>query len=577
MILALVMALLIPGMGALHAIEEPTDSVADVARYYPQSTVFFGVTRIDEAFVDTLDDLVSGLSSTLASLDVPPLTLRQILFFTGGVNPDQLLPLLGDTASIGVTGMDASGTIDADGLQIVVELEDADAALAYILEEYEGMAEVIQNPNATVVAVPAADILFEVYDEVLVIAVEQQTLPGAENSLLNAERFRNTLADLPEDSYNALIYADVPLLAALGDDMDGAELLEQAGPLAIGATILNDASLTIDIAQQLPNLPEGYLSAEPVSQDFLRFVPANTTALIHSTNLSAAIDGLFDLADSQAPNEPSSRVEIEAALAQVGIDLQADILDWTVGEYALFLQADTRAIVNDLAANQLVLEDRFDFGVVIEATDPATAQDLANRLGELLLQASAENPDQNVTITADTLAGLDVTAISITTGIEDGFPVTATPVTIELVLGASEDVFFLTTRSAAESIANGAGSLADSEVYQRAAQTFVNDPLFVAYTDGEGFFTAVAPFPALFFLGTTTSTVFTTVIETIDGTPAAISTPTPIPTPTPDPAVQQQVIDTLEAAYALVDHSSITATVNENSALQVRLVLSLNP
>ncbi len=571
--LVLLLALLVPSMGALQAIEEPVEGVAGLARYYPQSSVFFGAMRIDEEYFDTLDELVRTVSGTFAELDIPVFSLRQLFALGSGTDADDLLSWLGDAASIGVTGMDASGTIDADGLQIVVELDDRQAAFRYLLNEYEDIAEIIENENSTVIAVPQADILFELYDEVMVIAVEQQTLPGSSNSLLNSNRFRETLADLPEETYNIVVYFDVPTLAATLPPEDGGDLLTQAGTLAIGATILDDTALTIDVAQRLPNLPQGYLTAEPVDQAFLRFIPADATAVIHSTNLSAAIEGLFDLADLDSPQD--SRAEVQEVLALLGIDLQQDILDWTVGDYALFLRADTLPIISDLTVNQLVLEERFDFGVVIAATDSAAAQGLAAQLGGLLLQASAENPSQDVKVAADTVAGLDVTAIKITVPIQNPATLENQSLEIELVLGASEEVFFLTTRGAAESIAAGAGTLAETAAYQSAAETFLENPLFVAYTDGEGFFTVAAPIPALVFLGPVIGEVFTEVLETLDGTP--VPTPTPQPSPTPDPAVQQQVTDTLLAAYDLVDSSTITAAVNENSSLQIRIVLTLNP
>lgn len=566
-LLFLLFAFVVPSMGALHAIDEPLEGAASLARYYPEDAVVYAATRIDEQFVDTLDDLVSTLTATLAELDVPPLTLRQMLFFTG-LNPNEVLPWLGDHAALGVTGITSSGDFDNDSLQIVVELDDSEAALAYLIELIPE-AEIIENQNSTLLVVPQ-DTVFEIYEDVMVIAIEQQTLPGAENSLVNNERFRGVLADLPEQAYNVLLYVDVPAVAATMEEQDGAELLAQAGAFALGATILDGRSLTIDIAQNLPNLPQGYLSAEPVNEEFLRFIPANTNALIHSTNLSAAIEGIFDLADMGANTAQSSQEEIASALAELGIDLQADILDWADGNYALFLHADTIPIIRDFTANDLNIEGRLEFGVVVEATDPAAAQGLATKVGDLMLEIAATNPSSQVKVGADTLAGLDVTAIQVTAEVPG-----QGDVLFNLVMGASQDVFFLTTRGAAESITNGEGTLAETEAYQSATTTFLPEPLFVAYTDGEGFFTTVAPFPALFFVGPTIGTVFENVLETLDGTPAP--TPTPIPTPTPDPALEQQILETIQALYALVDSSSITATVTENSTLQIRTVLTLNP
>ncbi|MCA9913598.1 MAG: DUF3352 domain-containing protein, partial [Anaerolineae bacterium] len=434
-LIALLFALVIPSMGALHAIDEPLDGAASLASYYPDSTVVYAATRIDEDFVDTLDSLVSRLTATLAKLDVPPLTLRQILFFTG-LNPNQVLPWLGDYAALGVTGITSSGDFDNDSLQLVVELEDSEAALAYLTELIPD-AQVIENQNSTLLVVPQ-DTVFQIYDDVMVIAIEQQTLPGLETSLVSNERFRNVLADLPEASYNVLLYVDVPTVAATTPEQDGAELLVQAGALAVGATILNDRSLTIDIAQNLPNLPAGYISAEPVNQEFLRFIPANTNALIHSTDLSAAITGIFDLADMNQGQ--SSQEEIAAALAEVGIDLQADILDWADGNYALFLHADTLPIVRDFAENRFNVAGRLEFGVVVEATDSAAAQGLATKVGDLMLQVAQSNPNSQVKVAPDTLGGLDVTAIQVRAEVP-GQP----DVLFDLVLGSSQDVFFLTT------------------------------------------------------------------------------------------------------------------------------------
>jgi hypothetical protein len=266
--------------------------------------------------------------------------------------------------------------------------------------------------------------------------------------------------------------------------------------------------------------------------------------------------------------------------------LQDDILSWTTGDYALF----TRLNVVDLAAgvveNPNVLPDlngRFDFGLVIEATDAEKAQALAEKLGALITGALSQGNTPGVTVGSDEINGVAVTVISLEAPIAPG-----NTFNLDITLGASDDVFFIATRPAATSIITGDGTLASNPGYLDAQPYLLANPTSVWYADGEGLIAGLGGITlvTLALLGPAVGNTFDTIVAELETPPnlsgeaTPVASPTPLPPPTPVSGLTiggldaAQVAGQLQSAVDAITSSSISSTITEAGVVLVRFAIS---
>src|SRR5690606_5663100 len=139
----------------------------------------------------------------------------------------------------------------------------------------------------------------------------------------------------------------------------------------IGATILDDRSLTLDYVQPITDLAayEAFgininTNYTPVDYDFARFIPAGTPFVLQGTDLQAVFNNaIANLAaaaamqESFVPDGVESPVdEIDDAMNQIqfaisgltGLRLQEEILSWMTGNYALAMRLSPA--LSDLAS-----------------------------------------------------------------------------------------------------------------------------------------------------------------------------------------------------------------------------------
>lgn len=549
--LILFLLLLTLGTGILPALAVPVTELNDLARYFPSDTVVFVATRSDDAYLESLDSLVLRIADALPAGAVPAGTVTEALDEAlGRADPpldfqEDIRPWLGDTAALGVLEIpvqDGSATRFMEERQLD---EDAPMLIALAITDREAATEFFENamsrdPDLEVTRTDEADFtLIEtsdpaaliVRDDVLLITnMPDQIAPGGvpDDSLSSQADFAETFALLPETDYNLSVYINLPEFiseAAMGDP-DFAEIegllggvFDAVGPQAWGGTILDESSLVLDVVQRLTDasafetLGIPLSGQAPVDPAFLAHVPAGAPLVIHSTDLNRAIETFVtsmqrqaellsesetDDVDSMQQAEESLELVLEGFTDLTGLDLQEDVLGWMTGDFALFVMLSADLNVNSpfgfLAAMPV------DFGIAIEATDPAAAAATVEGLTEALEQviaarqaqqeaeivdeAQAETPaaqsqrTTEVAVSTETIGGTEVTVIT--------FTGPSAPWPVELVLGANDEVFALGTRSAAQAIFARDGGLASSPTFQQAQTYFLENSVSVAYLGPQG-------------------------------------------------------------------------------------------
>lgn len=581
---------LLAGLSVFSSIAAPNPDagIYSMAQYFPATTEAFLVTRIDEAFIEDLDTLSSTIMAGFTDFGIPNMSLTQAAQFATGMDVDEILGWLGDYAAVAQYPASQEmfdGYVPSE-YSVVLLLEDPAAADAFLTEVLTDMS---REEDGEHIIFSDGFFKFVMTPTTLTYYFSEEAPSLEDGTLLDSDKYRSAISELPLDDYSAGLYVDLETMVTGQMPQADMEIMDMnLGGYAIGFTSLDDNTLIADIVHApleyteydgsgrvdagfLANIPDS-MSSVVVGSDLSHVI---TTSINEMNNIDERMDGELGMPDV---NEP---------FAELGIDLQADILDWLTGDYAIFSHVDTIPIVKDAMAYEFNLNGRVDFGVMADASaDPEAAQRLAGRLGELLAQAL---DDSDFTMRQDVIAGTDVTIISIATQIDNPFvtveceqePVKS-PLTYELVLGANDEVFVFATRPLADTLLAGDYDGIDStEAYQSATQYFLPDPTSIWYVDGEGFLYSLGVNPVSFLMlaGPQIGCIYSSIIAQLETGEEATPTPSPTPPPTATPDFQQidQQVQPLEFAQSLVESASITSTIKDNGVIQVRFALTYNP
>lgn len=509
----------------------PVTDLTTLAQYFPAKTVFFASVRTDDAYIDTLDALLERVMNAVPEADLGGQTFRGVLSDIFDDNPnldgtfDELVrSWLGDTAAIGVPSttelFDSERDNDDDTpVLLAAEITNRAAAVAFFDEimppDVDRDAELIVEETATYTLLTAADsdnpAGIYIGEDVLLITNQRALLPqeGVTGSLSTSEDFTNGLSYLPATDYNALAYINLPEIlsripAAELEPEAGAVLsaiapvFEAVGGQVIGATILDDRSLTLDYVQPIIDL-EAYeafgvsinTDYTPVSFDFARFIPAGTPFVLQGADLQTvfnnAIANLTAMAAMQQnlmPEGVESPVdEIEDGMDQLqfviagltGLNLQEEILSWMTGNYALAFRFSPA--LSDISS----LEDTpsslpVDFSFIVEVTDPEAAQAVVDGLVRAL---SNFGDDEDFELSTEEFGSTTAQVITIPESADTPFP-------IEFVFGASEEVFVFGTPRMAEAALDPDDGLASDASYVEMQSYALENPVNVYYLAGEG-------------------------------------------------------------------------------------------
>lgn len=293
--------------------------------------------------------------------------------------------------------------------------------------------------------------------------------------------------------------------------------------IAIGFTIIEGRNLAIDtvtIADDPEAVAEqpGFLEQNPINLDFASRVPGYAQLVIHDNAFGPDTLAVFDALNVVAPiaqslievalESPEFRAELEAeaefdpavafalellddvdisvinfggniqnlvtvALAGItGQNLEADILSWMTGDYAMW---------SAFIPVESDLDFTFDMGFATEATDPDAAMAVVNRFAEVadlydldfVIEELADGRALNLTAPLRTpLSLLEI----------PGEVLFQTP-ELDFLIAANDDVYTLSSRPGAEFALMQAGeSLADRAEFQYAVENlFLEDTVTAWY------------------------------------------------------------------------------------------------
>ncbi len=569
--LAFALLMVIAPLSSVNALDLGSEGPHVLAEFMPESVDFFLGTRIGEDFIAELDAISLALYDKLpAELGIESYALDDVLrqtFAEEGVDYDEFAAVLGNYAAI---GLEFEGSLEDDpNFYIVVAVEDQQGAadgFLQTLSNAEDIPEPVMEGDNIVFTAPQDDGKVIITPTHLVASNLDDFNVPIETPLIASEAFMSTLETLPADQYNIVAYVSEEITEATVQASDETGELAMlgvdpadAGAFAFGAVILAGDTFTIDISVGTA----APMPSSTVSADFLNALPAGTDAFIVATDLTnvynTAVETLGTIAEIDGGEDPSAQIPM--LFGMTGLDLEEDVLSWTTGSYGIFFGADYVALVNDIIENGLPTALDLDFGIVIEATDPARAQNTAASLGEFV--AAMGGNEDGITITNED----DLTSIVIAS------PDIA-PLELEFVLTATDDFLFLGTRQSYDAIISG-DNLAGVEDFAKSTQYYLPDANTIWYANADGFISStLAPLAAL---GPAIENVFTTIVADLDSTAMeSESAPPPglLDMFGDDPTIVITVLETFDSMFA---HSTISSSVDANGVVRVRATMTVNP
>lgn len=516
--LTLVLALSVLAVGA--SAQVATDDLNALAAEFPDNAVFFASIRTDDAFIDELDAVLAPFYPYAEELP-PGFTLRDgldLALIESDLGLDferSVRPWLGDTAA--VAGFADPNTLNDteflttdrvfDDLEVLIAIEITNRAAAETfienaLESQEAGVEALQRNGYTYYEIPFGPVVAVDDDTALIgeefMMVETGVLDGDFSALSSSGDLPTTMDLLPESSYNAALYANVPeirniirTVAETSTDTFGAADAQEAltalntleiGSGAAGLVILEGRTLTADVAIQ--NGAGLLRSAEIGSIDptFAAQIPATTPLVVHGTNLNGIVQGTLDAVsdlgtEMEAQELEEGITELNDTLqAEVGLTLE-DVVGWMVNDYALLLRPSDSAL-EATSIFGLLGGNPLDGGVLIDASaDPAAAVNLIDVIekaitGEMAA-ALTEGEDAEVNINME--RSDDILTLTVSNG-ELPFPV-------EVQVGVANDVFFIGTPGVASSLLAGTGGLSSTPNYEEALNIILPQSYTAYYID----------------------------------------------------------------------------------------------
>jgi hypothetical protein len=544
---ALAAALAMSMVPALAA--EPALGVFDLARFVPFNVSAFISVSTDDAHLAALDGLreradtlIRDLRASADPMDITR-TLDKLLDESTVATLEAALAWSGEAFAI-ASDTTASGVSQS---AIIVPLVDRAAAEREILGaepdavrlDPAGRFDIYYVEQQNRYLMIASDLLYITsglgIGEILVLAGEDYP------RLSGVTEYVESVSALPEERYNVGVYLDARRLIETEAVLNNTAGSTQAkavldGALAVGATLLNGDTLTLDAAfvPDEPAMPP--LSIYP---DFARYIPGEMGATIHGADLAALINNLLDAARTDPGTDP--RAVLNGVFQMMGLEFSS-LFSWTKGDYALYARADLRVALPGFFANPPDLRDlpdALDFGVVIEAVNPDEARAFADSLAEVL-RSTAETAD-NLWVREETINGVAVTVASIDTAMGNGGAVT-----FDFGVGASDAVFAFGTLDAVRAIFDGGPGLPLQLAYIDSGRYHLPDATTLWVLDGA---TAVNA-GALLYLANLT------------GLPSDVMT-----------AAQFQIL--IDRLTRFVRHATISTAVNDDGYTVLRATITL--
>jgi hypothetical protein len=553
-LMTVLLLLLMAVSGASAQSDDPRDLLA-LAQLAPAESEVFFAARIDDDYLATLNGLVATVAGAGAELGMTlPESLPRIQDLVASVidanaTPEQVdavLALLGDTA--------AASTRNVDGREVFalyLTITDREALVAAINPTGLGLNEAGVVGRFTLYRTPNVPTALLVADDLAIITDDDAALiaSGDYPKLAEASEFTKTVAALPASAYNALVYISGEVVSQSLGNQPGISLSSE---LVLGATILDTGALSLDLAFNAGGREDEFA---PIDPTFARFIPAGANGVLHGTDLGGLIEMFIATATPPANGTP---VQVEEGLAQVGISLE-ELLTWTSGDYAVFSDIDFPLIMEAFTQNDpTLLPDAFEFALVVEAVDPVLAGAFSTRVGELL---SAFATAETTTVSTVMVGTAEVTVLTQAVPNSDE--------TVELAIGANDEVFVAGTFNTVERVLTGAPGLDTEPTYTAAAADLLPNSLIVAYADGSGIAGSVV-LTGLATIGTVTvNEVFSDIESALEGSPTAV------PQPQSPEEIFAQIQGIYERGVSLVRHATLSMAVTNGDMYVVRATITL--
>ncbi len=509
----------------------PIDDLTSLADHYPEDTAFFAVIRTDAGYVETLDGVLSSVINALPEDLAGDLTgfsvadLLDLVAFTIAGTPYQggVDEWIGASASIGV--FDVEGIMDGvmmDSLNdiadvpFVVALEVTDGApLIEALSANIAPEQITETDDYTMLEDDGFAVLIS--DELFLFGPTDTVMAnfdGAENPLRISDNFTAAVNALPADNYNIFAYVDaqniltplVPLIEEMAaesgtsvDSVMGGLDAEDAGALALGFTVLDGRTLSIDFVtvQDLDMMMEqpGYVEQNAIDPTFAQYVPSNAQLVIHDNGFGTDALAVIEMLNAFGPlfqeqlevMAEQTNEEIPLDLSAInfgevlqlpltigfagitGLNLEDEVLTWMTGDYATHISLIP--VESDLGLS-------FDVGFVTTATDADAAANVISTLAESVEAYEVSNRLEDIG---------DGEALVIPGLIRSLFPsdlaeVVAETPELDILVGSDDNVFVVGSRPAVEAALNPTDTLADNPTFMYTADKILLDaPVSVWY------------------------------------------------------------------------------------------------
>jgi hypothetical protein len=513
----------------------PTSDLTTLASYFPAETPIVIASRIDPGFIAELDDLVERIGDALPPGTMPPVSLAAMLNAQieeqyGGDFDEIFGDWLGDTMMVGLVSMDVMmddefSNDDEVPALAAFEITDRDGAEAFIelLAEIEGV-EVKSETDGdfTVFSVGGVPVQIAINDEVLLASwqIEDLRLDGDFLALDDESTFTDTVAMLPADDYSMIGYFNLAdamgqMMGQMMGEMRGmpfgnmpmrgqADMVGLMSMLygnipasAVGLTILDGRSLTIDAAQASYNLSalepligdiDFTLDSTPLDLSFAAHIPANAPLVLHDANVGADLDTGLDVlshlgavgmqfaaqfepdAEQFMPlirrfDGPALREYFDLTFEVItGLSLNDDVFPVMEGNFAAYLRAypsDATVFTGDAV-------------ILLEITDEDAAANLIDKTEVTLGEYEADYSRDGDVLT---IPGV------IRAFFPDDFPQSMldTP-ELDFLVGMNGEIIAIGSRNGVTDSLDGSGDmLADDPAFIDAQQFFLEDATSLAY------------------------------------------------------------------------------------------------
>lgn len=506
--------LVVLGLSITPAFAVSPETLTQIAENFPAETPILVVFNIDDQMLDKWDSISQRFISIFPSIaeDVDGRNIKDILdegvrsIDPNGDFDTTVRPWLGDFAAMGLYSPEKR----TPDVIFVMEITDRGAAREFFIgsitqsdveytlvqgDEYDQITpQVDDNPGEIFI-----------YDDRLVVYAMEEVIAITDTLAANP-KFQDAAARLSFSTYDVSLYLDMAFLqeydSTLASDRAFAELFTSyEGGLFMAFGVEGETQFVLDYAVPTPSSATlesvgiQYNPPTPIDTTLARFIPADAVFYTQANNLEQAltesVENMITLMRRQAISEYEAQ-ELDDMLrfvpqlaqqftAYTELEFSEDVLGWMTGNYGLFARLRAEEITR--GADPTTLISAFEVGFITEATDPEAAQLAARNMAQGLhrfvrVAAGNNSPDPEFSVGEDLIGDVTVNVFSIRS-VSDGL-------SIDLVFAANDEIFFIGTRSAAESVFLQQNPLSESEKYAQTLALSLENPVNLFLFNGDG-------------------------------------------------------------------------------------------